>query len=65
MTVTRFQIFKREPYADGKSFGAYGPFERIEGRIEYAVDPDHPANAVSSTSRWRHELREAWRSAAM
>ena len=45
MTVTRFQISKREPYADGKSFGAYGPFERIEARIEYRVDPDHPANA--------------------
>ena len=45
MTVTRFQISKRELYADGKSFGAYGPFERIDGHIEYAVDPHHPANA--------------------
>ena len=45
MTVTQFQIFKRELYADGRSFGDYGPFERIDGRIEYAVDPDHPANS--------------------
>ncbi len=45
MTVTRFQVFKREPYADGKSFGPYGPFERIDAQIEYAVDPDHPANS--------------------
>ena len=45
MTITRFQVFKRTLYADGKSFGDYGPFERIDGQIEYAVDPDHPANS--------------------
>lgn len=45
MTVTRIQVFKRELYDGGKSFGPYGPFERIDGRIEYAVDPDHPANS--------------------
>lgn len=39
MAVESFDISRREPYADGQSFGKFGPFEIIEGRIRYAVDP--------------------------
>ena len=45
MTVIRFDIHERRPYAGGRDFGDYGPFEHIEGRVEYAVAPGHPANA--------------------
>ena len=45
MTATRFEIRSRKPYAGGREFGDLGPFEHIEGRIEYAVDPLHPANS--------------------
>jgi hypothetical protein len=35
----RFDIAKREPFAEGKSFGNSGAYERIEGRVFYAIDP--------------------------
>ena len=44
MTAIRFDIHHRKPYADGEAFGDFGAFEHIEGRIEYAVAPDHAAN---------------------
>lgn len=37
--VVRFEVRKREPLAGGKSFGRTGPYERIVGRIYYAIDP--------------------------
>ena len=37
--VVRFEIRKREPFADGKSFGNAGPYERIIGRVYYSIDP--------------------------
>lgn len=43
--LTRFEITSREPYADGRGFGEVGPYEKIEGRAWFAVDPVHPANA--------------------
>src|SRR5207237_9393349 len=30
----------------GKSFGAAGPYERIVGRVYFAVDPNAPANQL-------------------
>ena len=44
MTAIRFDIHDRKPYATGDTFGDFGAFEHIEGRIEYAVAPDHAAN---------------------
>ena len=46
MPVERFEIVDRRPYADGQAFGDAGPYEIITGRLHYAVDPSHPANAV-------------------
>ena len=43
--VTRIEIISRQLFADGMVFGDVGPYEKIRGRLFYAVDPDHPANA--------------------
>jgi len=42
--VERIEIIVREPFADGHRFGAVGAYERIKGRIHYAIDPTDPAN---------------------
>jgi hypothetical protein len=46
MTVTRFEIERRRPLADGRAFGEAGPYEELRGRIHLAVDPHHAANRV-------------------
>ncbi|MGI9434313.1 MAG: alpha/beta hydrolase domain-containing protein [Geminicoccaceae bacterium] len=42
--VERVEILVREPFADGRIFGKTGAYERIKGRLHYAIDPDHPMN---------------------
>lgn len=42
--VVRFEIDSREVVADGQSFGDAGPYQRITGRIHYAIDPKLPQN---------------------
>ena len=42
--VTRFEITARSDFADGQSFGEVGTYERIEGQVYYAIDPDKPQN---------------------
>ena len=42
--VTRWEITKREPYADGKAIGDRGAFERWTGVVHFAVDPKLEAN---------------------
>lgn len=37
--VVRFEITKREPFANGESFGAVGPYERIVGRVHFELNP--------------------------
>lgn len=44
--VVRFEIIAREPFADGYRFGAAGRYERIVGRVHYAVDPAMRQNRV-------------------
>ncbi len=39
------EIGKRGPYEGGAPFGAVGPYERVDARLRFAVDPAHPANA--------------------
>src|SRR5262245_3101675 len=41
-----FQVLHREPFADGKSFGDVGPYEKITGIAKFAVDPKHPKNKI-------------------
>ncbi len=42
--VVRFEITDRQSFADGQSFGEVGAYERIVGRVDYAIDPDHRVN---------------------
>jgi hypothetical protein len=45
MAVSKLVITRRDPYAEGHSFGASGPYERIDGTIGFAVAPAVAANA--------------------
>jgi hypothetical protein len=42
--VARIEILDRSAFADGRGFGTAGAYEKITGRLHYAVDPDDPAN---------------------
>lgn len=44
MSVIKFEIEDRVPYAEGKIFGETGAYERIYGKITFAVDPLHERN---------------------
>ena len=46
MTAESFEVTERGPYAGGRLFGDFGPFEISHGRIHYAVDPQSPHNAA-------------------
>jgi Alpha/beta hydrolase domain len=43
--VERVEITERQAFAGGQTFGETGAYERISGRLHYAVDPEGPANA--------------------
>jgi hypothetical protein len=43
--VTSVTLTSRTSVAGGQSFGATGPYERLVGRIEFALDPHDPHNA--------------------
>jgi hypothetical protein len=43
--VDRIEIFERVPFAEGKSFGNIGAYERIRGRLTFTADPNAPENA--------------------
>jgi hypothetical protein len=45
MPVTHFDIALRRPLAGGRPFGDVGPYEELKGRLRFAVDPAHAANA--------------------
>jgi hypothetical protein len=42
--VTRCQITHREPFAEGKSMGERGPYERWRGTVHFSLDPMLDAN---------------------
>jgi hypothetical protein len=44
MPVIRFDVTLRRPLAEGRSFGAVGPYEELKGRVQLAIDPTHAAN---------------------
>src|SRR3954465_14944365 len=44
--VTSVTIASRTPVAAGQSFGSTGPYERLVGRIDFALDPADPHNAA-------------------
>lgn len=42
--VERVEIIVQAPFADGHIFGDTGAYERIKGKLHYAIDPDDPVN---------------------
>jgi hypothetical protein len=44
MPANRFEITLRRPLADGRAFGAVGPYEELKGRLHFTVDPTHASN---------------------
>ena len=46
MALTRLEIGTRKAFAGGQVFGDVGRYERIDGVAHFAVDPEHPDNAV-------------------
>lgn len=43
--VTRVNVATRITVANGQAFGKTGPYEKLTGTIEFAVDPKEPHNA--------------------
>ena len=43
--VDHVQISSRAPYLAGRSFGLAGSYERIQGKVFFALDPRNPHNA--------------------
>ncbi len=44
--VLRVEVSKRSDVLGGKSFGSAGPYERMVGKVFFAVDPNLPANKI-------------------
>jgi hypothetical protein len=44
--VVRIEVETRDAVADGKSYGLAGAYERLVGRIYFAVDPANSANSI-------------------
>ena len=44
--VERIEITSRSVFAGGMGYGAVGAYEKIRGKLFYAVDPDNAANAA-------------------
>ena len=42
--VVRVEVDRRTTILDGETFGAYGAYELIEGRVYFAFDPANPMN---------------------
>ena len=43
--VERVEVLERTSFAEGASFGAIGPYEKIRGVAHFTLDPQAPANA--------------------
>lgn len=44
--LVNVRVTSRAAVADGQAFGSTGPYEKLSGRIEFALDPADPHNAV-------------------
>ena len=43
--VVEFKIENRSEVAGGRSFGAVGPYERVTGKVRFAIDPKRALNS--------------------
>jgi hypothetical protein len=51
-------LINRRPFADGMNFGDIGAYERLDGRVRFAVDPTVPANAwVTDIDKASHDAQ--------
>ena len=46
MPITEIAVDAIEPFADGRNFGAAGPYVRIRGLARGEIDPQAPENRV-------------------
>lgn len=46
MPIHNIEITYRGPYSSGESFGATGAYERLDGVLDFSVDPDNAANSL-------------------
>ncbi|HUE85222.1 MAG TPA: hypothetical protein VMO26_04020, partial [Vicinamibacterales bacterium] len=44
--VVRIEVTSRADVLAGRAFGAAGPYEKLAGRIYFAVDPRNPVNQI-------------------
>jgi hypothetical protein len=44
--VTRIEISNRQDVLSGKAFGAVGAYEKLTGKVYFAVDPSNPHNKI-------------------
>src|ERR1700739_513532 len=44
--VTRVEISSRQDVLGGKSFGSVGPYEKLTGKVYFAIDPKNPHNKI-------------------
>ena len=44
--VARLRIERREVVLNGRPFGAAGPYEKLVGKVEFALDPNLPRNDI-------------------
>jgi hypothetical protein len=44
--VVRLRVERREAVLEGRPYGAAGPYEKLVGKAEFALDPADPANAA-------------------
>src|SRR5260370_12878138 len=45
--VTRVDIQRHEDVLGGTSFGNVGPYEKLVGKVYFAVDPDNPHKKIT------------------
>jgi len=44
--VTRIEISSRQDVLNGKAFGTVGAYEKLAGKVYFAVDPNNPHNKI-------------------
>ena len=42
----RVEISSRQDVLDGKSFGSVGPYEKLTGKVYFAIDQKNPRNKI-------------------
>ena len=55
--VVRIEVQSRSDLVAGQPFGAAGPYEKIAGKVFFAVDPNVPANKIVPISTRRRATR--------